>query len=488
MQKLIIQIDNDCYIFHLCLLANSDVCYPNPCYNNGNCSTGNNGNAMCWCGPYYSGQYCEKTIIITPDFPILLENEESDPLYIYIKPNNQIEITIIVDSSVEVLPDTKITYWPSYTKVSFTLRPTIKGYFKIDYLFSNITTDQIELPETKYFVVEGEATTRSLFDDYNITDSVLLPGCCWHDEGFHSSYCLRSGQEIKLSSTCGWEDGYKTNGITFLQSENVSLPISIVGIDSIQSRRTSPSGSTCEQCEYDRTSTCINRNITTADITEMIKQQSLLKTFLSNVQQLLPSQFNLTSDDAKVEYRNAQNYSYYSSFSSSESLNSYYGCENLKIDSDELLYVIRTNSKISATINGDNIETDGVSETICFVIDPCRLPQSPLYMSVPDSVQDSVIQLFATFVPENVIQEVRSLFVSFYGVHQWTGGIQRFWNGSTMTDFQIPHYDYGADMSVTFEDQQLLSAVTPKFNLSFDGTLYGRFNATVSFIIIIEVF
>ncbi len=437
---------------------------------------------MCSCGDYHSGYYCEKTILVTPDIPILMEDEESDPLYIFTELNKRIEITIIVDSSVEVLPDTKISFLPSDASISFILKPSIKGYFEINYLVSNVTADsQIDLPETKYFVVGGEDTSRTIFDEYNITDNVLLPGCCQHTEDIHSSFCLGAGQEISLSSSCGWEDEYKTNGITFLHSGNISLPISIVGIDSIWSRRESPAGQTCERCDNDGSSMCINRAITTNDISEMIQQQSLIKTFLSNIQQILPSNVLLLSHGNNVDYESAENYSYYASFTNSESLRNYYGCENLRIDSDELLYVIRTNSKISGNVFGFEFETNDITETVCFAIDTCRLPQSSLYISIPNSVQDSAKSWLSTSysIPNDVITDVKSLYVSSNGVNP-SSDVKNFWNGSAMIGVQTPYYDYGLDILASVVDQRI-SDVTPRFNLSFNGSFYGQFNTTVSF-------
>ena len=426
----------------------------------------------CVCGPYSTGLYCETTLLVAPDIPILMVNQESETFSLFTQSHNYITISITTDPSIEVYPSNTIDLSPWDTEVHFSLKPTVEGFFEIEFFVFGITTEQFELPVITHLIVEDTSVTVSILDDYNITDSVLLPGCCVTSEPVQSTYCTAPGQEMRLSSSCGWRDGYATNGITFLHSGDIALPISIIGSDTFSS-----STSTCDQCEYDRSETCLSSSATPTDVIEMLKQKSLLNTFLYNIKQVLPSSVTIDSSGTlDANYATADEYSYAASITSPETLAWIDSCENLGIGADDLVYAIRTNSGMSIYIRDQRFTTDDFTESVCFAIDPCRLPQSPLFMSIPQSIKDSVIQTIHSSygLPNDIVQDVSSLSLSSFGVLSFPG-VDRFWNGSSMVNFETSKtFDIGVGLTAGLGE-------VGSSRINFTGMTYGKLDETVSF-------
>ena len=424
------------------------------------------------CGLYSTGLYCETTLLLVPDIPILMVNQESETFSLYTQSHSYITISITTDSSIEVYPSNTIDLSPWDTEVHFSLMPTVEGFFEIEYYVLGITTEKFELPVITHLIVEDTSITSSIFDDYNITDSVLFPGCCVTSEPVQSTYCTVPGQEMRLSSSCGWRDGYATNGITFLHSGDIALPISIISSDTFSSAT-----STCDECEYDRSETCLSSSATPSDIVDMLKQKSLLNTFLYNIKQVLPSSVTIgSSDTLDTNYATADEFSYTASITSPENLAWIDSCENLGIESDNLVYAIRTNSGMNMYSNDQRFTTVDFTENVCFAVDPCRLPQSPLFMSIPQSIKNSAIQTIHSSygLSDDTVQDVSSLSLSSFGVLPFPG-VERFWNGSSMVNFETSKtFDIGVGLTAGLGE-------VGSSRINFTGMAYGKLNETVSF-------
>lgn len=465
-------------------IAISNACNPNPCHYNGACNVINNI-AVCECPSFTTGTYCESIVLWTPNIPVLTEAVESIEFLLRTRPHISMEIIVATDPSVTVLPSPYIVYDADDTEVSFTLRPTKAGFYSIDYVFSNVTTD-IQPPETTHFTVTPASPTTSLFDEYNITDSVLMRGCCRSDARVHISLCPLPGQSVWLSSSSCWKNDYQTNGITFIHSGDTELPVSIVGIDSLPfNERQSPDpGLSFEQCQSTSSVDCLSADITPTDIKEMVEQESLLKTFVTNIEQLLPSSVEINTDNTRTDSSSATDSasSYHATFITDQSgLMDYISCQGLELDVNGLMYIIRSDITGSISVGDDiNVAKAESTEETCFAVDVCRLPQSPVHISIPNSVQDAVVRTINTqfMIPQNVLQSVFSLSLSSYGTLPLSGD-EWFWNGSSMMGFTIPTYDVGVGLFAVKEihDPKLLYYT---FRLSFHGSGYGRINETVS--------
>lgn len=470
------------WIFYFSVAVTS-LCEPNPCQNGGSCSV-SQSTAVCECPQYTTGTYCESTILWTPTVPVLTEGVESAELVLRTIPHTSVDIIIATDPSISVLPSRHIVYEADDTEVTFTLTPTKSGFYSIDYVFTNFTTDFVP-PSTTRFTVLPATPTTSIFDTYNITDSILRGGCCLSDARVHSSMCpLAGGQPVWLSSSCGWDSDYQTNGITFLYSADTVLPVSIVGIDSIPfTDRLSPdSQRSCSQCANSRPSdSCLLAEVTPTDIEEMVEQNSLFKTFVANIEPMLPSSVSVYIADTSTDPSTADSTSYHSTFITDKSgLMDYTSCQALELDVNGLMYIIR--STISGSIRiGDNvIVKNEVTEETCFAMDVCRLPQSPLHVSIPNSIQDTVVRAINTqfMIPQNVIQFVSSLSLSSYGTLRMSGE-REFWNGESMVDVTVPTYDASIGLFAIKEIHNLQSSLTI-LRLAFHGSAYGKIDETVS--------
>ena len=459
--------------------VNSDVCNPNPCQNNGFCLPSFNG-VTCECGQYFSGKYCENTLLVTPRLPILMEGQVSEEFFIHSNLKESIDITIVADSSIEILPNRMIHFYQPNTSVSFKLKPMAEGFYEIKYFISPATTDNFETPEASYLIVQAASDAPNYFEMNNITNSLLRPGCCMIETDFHSLYCTRGGEEITLSSSCSWQEQYKTNGITFISSGGVDLPISIVGFESIPTLQTLPTDQTCKECES-RSSNCLNWNVSPIDIVEMLKQQSLLRTFLSSIQHLVPPSIRFDISVPIMGYMTSQPFSYYASLVNAQALSDVSGCEQLSFETSGLLYAIRSEHGFDAYVNGQQIlfKNEHSAEVLCFAIELCRIPQSPLMVSVPASVKESVRNLTSIkrHIPDDWLVDVQSVILSSYGVYS-SFGEERFWNGSAMVDMEILTYDVGMSLFASSGEHQFPNI--PRLIHSFQGVVYSRFNETVN--------
>ena len=469
------------------------MCDPNPCQ--GSCSLSNDKTqAICLCDEYYSGDYCESRILHTPELPILSENEESPWLYLYTQTYESIMITIIADSSIDILPSRELCYTKNDSNVSFTIRPQKEGFFTLEYEITSTTQENFQEPESSFLIVHPTNPTGNYFVDNGLSEGIIAPGCCTIDTGLHETYCSISGQHVTLSSSCLWEDNsnFKSDGITFVHTGGVHLPLSIIGIETSLSTNVSlsaDSSSSCGQCstQNDEVDGCYRWDIQPSDVVEMLQYQSLFRTFLSSFEPFLPS--GITFDDSVIEYSGDASVSYYSPYNfysmivSPKILSTLQGCENVYGVSEESMYVIRVDSDINVNVGNENVKYSHNKQwkPVCFAVGLCKLPQSPLYIAIPPSAQDLLTALspFESYISANWKFDIYSVSLSSYGVYpslvaEW------FWNGASTVSFDIPNYDVSMSLSVS---GSLINDI-PRVGFSFDGWIYSLYDSDEKVIII----
>ena len=140
------------------------MCDPNPCQ--GSCSLSDDmTQAICSCDENYSGDYCESRILRTPELPILSENQELSTLYLYTQTYDSIRITIIADSSIDILPSRELYYTKNDSNVSFTIRPQKEGFFTLEYEITSTTQENFQEPESSFLIVHPPNPTSNYFVD-----------------------------------------------------------------------------------------------------------------------------------------------------------------------------------------------------------------------------------------------------------------------------------------------------------------------------------
>ena len=223
--------------------------------------------------------------------PILEQNKLSDPISIRANPASTVYITIIVDSTIKVLPSDTISITSPASSASFQLLPSVEGIFEISYKIS--TTDQLIPPDNQILVVSDSGSNDiGYYTGLDAPVRGLLPGCCRITT---EVACPSVMQTISLSSSCSWSSAsnqFKTSGVVFVHMTYLSLPLSIAGIEFHNSHRgikqISQGEFTCSRCSLASSDICFDYLPNIHDIGVLIEKQAFVDQFYRSVSLILP--------------------------------------------------------------------------------------------------------------------------------------------------------------------------------------------------------
>ena len=429
------------------------------------------------CPALFLGSECQTSFINIPPIPVLFVDVTSAKVellatatvgYLNVLP---VMLPNAFNSPIRFGPRQSFIVKQSSSGTTFTITAKEQGLFKIRYIPSGTATES-----TFYEIFEDSLVTvvdsnrpssrqpYAYFTNGNLNRGFLGVGCCHYAYPISGAFCSSS---LQLISSCSWSDEHGTTGIAttstagvvFLKASNLNLPLSIAGAQAqsrdmfeltvpIPDNGHTPTCSQCTECtncDTGNTSVCygIDRNVPfdQYDISDMLGEQSLFRTFLANSHNMLPSWLSATIDTVTTSY---SQYDYRASIMQYSEAVTHPGCNHISLGNTGLLYVLKTRNSLRLNIAGQTLRLlPGNITPLCFVVDVCsrNLPKievvlqdrmSPLLNSF--NYFSSLSDLGWTFDPKSVI-------FSDLGV---TGAVSDpiFWNGETNIVTKLPSYDF----------------------------------------------
>ena len=452
-------------------------CDKNPCLNGGTCMATDAETELCVCPALFHGSECQTSFINIPPLPVLFVGVTSAQVELLATATegflNVLPLVLpsTFNSPIKFGPRESFIVKKSSSRTTFTITAKEQGLFKIIYEPLGTATES-----TFYEIFEDSLVTvvdnnrpssrqpYAYFTTRNLDRGFLGVGCCHYAYPISGALCSSSFQ---LISSCAWSDEHGTTGIAttstagvvFLKASNLNLPLSIAGVQA-QSRDTfeltvpipqegrTPKCSQCTQCancDTGNATVCygIDRNVPfdQYDISDMLGEQSLFRTFLANSHDLLPSWLSATIDTATTSY---SQYDYRASIMQYNEAVTHPGCNHISLGNTGLLYVLKTRSSLSLNIAGQNLRLlPSNIAPLCFVVDVCsgNLPKIEVVLQDRLSPMLNTLKYFRSLSRLGWTFDPKSIIFSDLGV---TGAISDpiFWNGENYIITKLPSYDF----------------------------------------------
>ena len=362
------------------------------------CRDLNNFEFRCNCkGTHYKGPLCDIGIIYIPQIPILTVGQ-TVTLNIEAHPLDEVYLTILSESNGISLYPTSITFNNEVMLATVSVTANMHGIHLIHFSVSWKGSQQFENPQSMMVIVQQN---HSQFIDMeeqhstkiNHTSSILTPGCCKkHDSNFT---CTQSDSSPTFISTCSWEKSSETFGIVFYGDQDTLLPISVVGLktNSENPLITLPSSLiSCSTCNSD----CDFYNLTEEEvIIDLIKSHALAKSFLSYMQELIPNYVDFMINTSELHDTNFFPYDVIVDIVAREDISLVNGCESLDLYHKGLYVVLRYNDSLHFSYNGNEysyLPRTG-DNPICFAVRLCNISFSPVYITIPQGLQEDLEQV-----------------------------------------------------------------------------------------------
>ena len=301
--------------------------------------------------------------------------------------------------------------------------------------------------------------------------NTLIKGCCKYDTDLTTRFCTGIPRHsITLSSTCSWTANsntqYQSDGIIFVSAGTQSLPVSIIGTkiqvsdEGVVMDFTQP-GVSCSSCPD------CNSYLPHSfqDIHEMIKRQSMINTFLSSVESILPQHISIEAygTSTRAHYSTSD---YYSKLLPGYEVYRLLECSNLPIDdtNTDLYYAITTGSDLEFVYDNDQQHYSS-TDRVCFAHPLCS--KGSLLVSVPPTLSEQILNLtiFNEVLQEHWEVEIKSIITSRYGLSR--NQSVNYWNGNAYSTIKQSNYKLITGMSITggFNERYL------QVQFNFNGTI-----------------
>ena len=454
----------------------STACNPNPCVT-GTCHITDSNTAHCVCPDGYTGEQCDTLRVTVSDLPLLNTNVQSPHINITSTPQTILSITITtIPQSVTVSPSNRITLFYPKTYTNFYLRSSVEGIIRLQFRVSG-EEETVSTIEDRVTVVSNANAEGTYFRGRS--RNTLTEGCCEHNTDLTTRFCTRRPRHsISLSSTCSWtvnsNTEYQSNGIIFVSAGTQSLPVSIIGTkirvsdEGVVMDFTQPGVSSCSSCPD-----CNSSPQSFQDIHEMIKRQSMINTFLSSVESILPQHISIEAYGTSTRARYSTS-DYYTKLLPGHDVQSLLECPNLPIDDTDtnLYYTITTGSDLQFVYDNDQQHYTS-TDRVCFAYPLCT--EGSLLVSVPTTLSEQILNLtiFNEVLKEHWEVDIKSIVTSHYGLSRDQS--VSYWDGNAYSTITQSSYKLITDMSITggFQERYL------QVQFNFNGTITEANNNTM---------
>jgi hypothetical protein len=475
-----------------------EPCLPTPCKHNAPCSEVESPTGLqplCDCsGSGYIGDYCHIGVVSVPNLPILTAGV-SHNITISARPDNDLRVKLITD--IPTTPST-LDFSPSVTELVVTLSPSTSGLFTIDFELTGTDSFVFHHPSLKSIVVRSTSTPSNV-------DMVMTPSCCFDESA--SIHVCSSGAELTFTSTCrhqtdSWPvDGRILQGVSFVRTSDLDLPLSIRSVNMEASGDLGLSyaftpytgDGECVSCEVNSSSTCPDHQwdcscfSPSADITAAyLVEESLAKTFLTNLEDLLPSWIQLEALGSGRIYHNDNSYT--TRLLDAEELLTMDECRGFyRVKSQDLgtYAVLVYYGDVGVTVGNDTLtHRPSGSDAFCVAVNLCDGAQSPVLISLPrgfpinelpahmylSSANWNVEDVFGLIV--NIGQEIETVSkqpdVAIYGKLSYTGSL-----GDSTVELSF-------EGLVGLESDSLVQLVSTERIAEFSGFMTGKTYLTLN--------
>ena len=358
----------------------------------------------------------------------------------------------------------------------------------------------VQPPGPISFIVSSQQSSI-YFDTFHDRDYVQQSCCTLHRNfiSFQSIFMCRSSRstsQVQLISSCSWhrDNNYGlfiSSGIVFSSYNNLQLPVSLAGIVLTPTplKLTLPTNlSSCGNCNGQLNSlnnidvngddVCYEHSATIEDIQEFVKRQSLIITFLKNIQQILPKWILLTSSPDNAAINKITNEDFMVNIVELSSLYSLTGCESLIVDRSEGYFsVLQHNGPLNLTL--ESLETTVLKSPqrgsfYCIAVHLCSGVESSVYIGIPSSVQQDItsISYISKYINKGWTIEISSVVLR-KNVDNVTIFL-KYWNGISF-DFHLSRQLSQFDMILNVKFTGSFSYCNTSVAVVFDGTVWYQY-------------
>ena len=343
---------------------------------------------------------------------------------------------------------------------------TLRGSFPGSYVF-----ELDGVPPVPILVVSGFQSSP-YFNKFG--NRSIQPSCCYN------TLISMCHEQPRLSSSCSW-DKSTTRGIVFISYDNLTVPLSLAGvnINSESATLPSPARAVCtDNCNnklkpLSSAEKCYKHIPTPDDLSEFVRRQSLTDSFLSSIRtSLFPNWFNISITDDPDAINELSSTDYLAKLVSPTKLIDEKGCESLVIeDNNEGRFLaLQHNGPLNLTLENEQsfvLNSPSSSDFYCIAVHVCSGQRSPVYIGLPPSAQDGIdsISFISNYIKKGWTFNFNS--VSLGQTLQKTVLEAKLWNGySYMQRYSQDYFQY--DTLVNMKSAQgRFSYENTNVNLSF---------------------
>lgn len=397
----------------------------------------------------------------------------------------------------------QVKFEPSSTTATSTIFGGFPGIYYLNFNVKGPSATDYEVPPPVAVIV------RSGQDPYYFTklDSpYVYNSCCGLEEfeGESQMPLLKCGRSsVQFTSSCSWEslgsnsNGWKTSGIIFSNYNKLSLPVSVAGIEMSKTDSSVslsvPATQVIRRCGNCRkvltqlsnminNEKCYEYMPTTEDLSDFASKQSLTKTFLAEAQlKLLPKWLKLIVPDDSNALKKLVEADYRVSIASETEVLELVGCESLLLDKTGQFSVLLHNGPLGIDISTSTLNTEQQSLSApnkglfyCIAVDLCSGGASPLYLAVPQSIQQDIVRIsfLNKFIRKGWSFKMQS-FIFWENPVKINGAPTfHYWNGLTH-NYQLPMQE--SDIKIKMASTGLFSYGETNVSFSFDGNISYKY-------------
>ena len=377
------------------------MCYPNPCKHNGTCINKTEENEfVCDCaGVGYTGKICDILLIDVPEFSTLAVNSEKK-ISLYSSPDREFTLEILSDDkrSLQVSPSSMV-FSQSRTHNNATIKATKPGKYTLTYRIDDESLRYQPIPTATILVTNGTVEKSDYFDTHGVKPGVLKPGCCSSETMLPPIQCPFGASSLFFKSTCGWakKKNFYSPGVIFISDNKFDMPIAIAGTKLRQPKSNiylislskEEFESNCTECSDEGSGTptqCDIMPLTLNDIQSFLCHESLASSYFYYSSKLIPKWLKLNTMPSN---RTHDMHSYTVDLTSADNLKNIGECGKLTTDALGYYSVMLYSGSLRAKINKEFVQfLSNGSSVFCFAVNLCEGSASPLYIAIPDEVQD----------------------------------------------------------------------------------------------------
>ena len=453
---------------------------------------------MCDCeGTGYDGPTCDVGLVTISSIPTLTQNVQSPTLELAASPDEALIVRMDGGENILVTPSEITVTYPD-KNAEFTIMGMQSGHYTLRYTLSGSNADSFSLPaDSSIFVSSGQSgSSRPYIQALDIsTVGILWESCCVADTAVHSG-CPMSTEQVKLHSTCAWETNGQSNttsGIVFSRYSDLSLPLSITGINVTLSRDSlvtelpqSPTSRACTPCDANRGKivhptipfrpefrNCYYYNFSTNDVEDFLTTRSLGTTYLTHILPLLPAWLTLTQFSGSATNFNIDDY--VSSLVAPEDISGVTGCNDIIANEPGLYSVLRFGRLVLAFVSRQPLlyNPSRSAAPLCFAVNLCKGMTSPVLVQLTSAAVQNRIKFLSFLRPYNArgwVYTIRS--AAIFKTPKSVLVTKMYWNGLELYQPSLPPLDLTmkADVAVG------LTSGTLSVGFDFSGILHYLFN------------